>query len=306
MMIRLICLASAVVELEAEHPHVAALLEQVAAHRVLDAVGLLEDLLEHEVLEAAALDRLQVPLDLVDRLVDPARREGADPVPLRGEHRHLAVVEVDHLPGVLDDRRLVGGDEELAVADAEDDRRAVARGHQHVGLVGRDDGDAVGTVDVAQRGGDGLLEVALVELADQVRQDLGVGVGGELVPPADECLAQVGGVLDDAVVDQRNATRLVDVRMGVGRGGRAVGGPAGVADAQPPVGHAAIELLGEHPQLPSGLAQREAVAVDHGDAGGVIAAVLHPPQSLHQDRRGLLRSHITHDATHAMLLLCAA
>ena len=37
--------------------------------------------------------------------------------------------------------------------------------------------DAVGAVDVAQRRGDRLLEVALVQLADQVRQHLGVGLG---------------------------------------------------------------------------------------------------------------------------------
>ncbi len=73
MITRLTRLTLLVGHLEAVDAHVAGFFQQVAAHGVLDAVGLLEDLLEHEVLEPAALDGGEVPVDLVDRLVDVAR-----------------------------------------------------------------------------------------------------------------------------------------------------------------------------------------------------------------------------------------
>ena len=50
------------------------LVEQTAAHRVLDRLRLLEDLLEHEVREAAALDLLEIPVDLADLLLHARSR----------------------------------------------------------------------------------------------------------------------------------------------------------------------------------------------------------------------------------------
>ena len=46
--------------------------------------------------------------------------------PARRDDRHLLVAEEDDVARVAEDRRDVRGDEELAVAEADDDRRAVA------------------------------------------------------------------------------------------------------------------------------------------------------------------------------------
>ena len=155
----------------------------------------------------------------------------AHPVVVRGEHRHLAVVEIDDRAGVIEQRRLIGRDEVLALADAEHDRRAVARRDHRARFIRREHHDAVGAIDVAQCRGDRFLEIPLVQLTDQVRQHLGVGLGEKDVPAREQRLLDRVGVLDDAVVNQRDPARLVEVRMRVDRGRRAVRRPARVAHA---------------------------------------------------------------------------
>ena len=84
--------------------------------------------------------------------------EGGGAVAVGGDGGQLAVVEVDDLLGVAHERGDVGGDEHLALADAEDDRAAVAGHHEPVGLAGVDHGQAVGALDRAQRLAHGVLE----------------------------------------------------------------------------------------------------------------------------------------------------
>ena len=87
------------------------------------------------------------------------------------------------------------------------------------------------------------------------------------------------------------------MRVDVGR--RAVGRPAGVADAG-----LAGEALGQ-PGLqvahPAGLLVHAAVPAsgEHGDAGRVVAAVLQPGQALEQERGGLLPADVSDDSAHA-------
>ena len=67
--------------------------------------------------------------------------------------------------------------------------------------------------------------------ADQMREHFGVGAGLELVPGLEQALLELIVVLDDAVVNDGDLAGLVEVRMGVFVGRRAVGGPARVGDA---------------------------------------------------------------------------
>ncbi len=67
---------------------------------------------------------------------------------------------------------------------------------------------------------------------DEVGDGLGVGLGDEHVVVGLEAGAQVGEVLDDPVVHQRDPVGVAGVRVGVDVVGRAVGGPAGVPDAR--------------------------------------------------------------------------
>jgi hypothetical protein len=277
--------------------------QQVATKRVLQALRLLEDLLQHEVIEAIPLDRRQVPLDLVDRLVDEVRLEVPDAIAVTAQHRELAIVEVHHRAGVLQQRRRIGGDEELALAHAHEQRGSLAGRHQYARLVGRDECKAVRAVDVAQGRCDRFLEVARIELAHQVREHLGVGLRLEDVTPALERLPDVSGVLDDAVMDDRDPARLVGVRMRIRRGGRAVRGPAGVADTQRAGGRGTLQPLLEHAQLARRLHHLDTVTIHDREAGRVVAAVLHAAQSVDDQARRLAGADIPYDATHRSLLV---
>ena len=76
----------------------------------------------------------------------------------------LSVVQIDDRACVGEDRRGVGRDEILVVADRHEERRAEPRRHDRVGLAGRDDGDAVRALDLCEPAGDGLNQRASLEV----------------------------------------------------------------------------------------------------------------------------------------------
>ncbi len=77
----------------------------------------------------------------------------------------------------------------------------------------------------------GSFRVGL-HLLDEVGDDLGVGFGDKLVALGGEFALQVEVILHDAVVDDDDAAGAVAMGMGILFSGAAVGGPAGVADAE--------------------------------------------------------------------------
>ena len=79
-----------------------------ASQRLRDRFRLLVDFLQHEMGVSAAFRLLEIPFDLVDRLVDPGQGLHAHDVAARGvKHGHLAVIQVQHAPGVRENRRRV-------------------------------------------------------------------------------------------------------------------------------------------------------------------------------------------------------
>jgi hypothetical protein len=135
-----------------------------------------------------------------------------------------------------------------------------------------------------------------------VGQHLGVGVGGEGHPVGGQAPAQLGGVLDDAVVDHRHVARRVDVGVGVGVGRLAVGRPAGVADAGGG-GQAPGKGGGQVGHPPGPLVDLQPGPAEEGDAGRVVAPVLQSLQALQEDGRGRLRADVADDPTHVSLLI---
>ncbi len=165
----------------------------------------------------------------------------------------LAVVEVHDLPGVSDQCGRVAGDVHLPVADAQDDRAPIAGDDDPIRMVSGGDRDAVRPLHLVECSEHCVLEGsvagagdgATVRVAcsvtggqrrdgpgDEMGEDLGVGLGGELDPVGLEDRTQGRGVVDDAVVYDRHPAVLAYVRVGVLRRGCAVGGPAGVSDAE--------------------------------------------------------------------------
>jgi hypothetical protein len=91
---------------------------------------------------------------------------------------------------------------------------------------------------------------ALLELVvDQVGDDLAVGLRLEGAALGLHLLAQGPEILDDAVVDERDAAD--DVRVGVADGRRAVGRPARMGDPDRPGERIGGELAARLSSLPS-------------------------------------------------------
>ena len=91
--------------------------------------------------------------------------------------------------------------------------------------------------------------------------------------------------------------------VGIAIGGTTVGRPPSVANA----GGGVWKRIGAQQgfqidQFAGLLADLKFAIGDHRDTRGVIAAVLHAPQSGHDYLKGLLLAYITHDSAHALSL----
>jgi hypothetical protein len=133
----------------------------------------------------------------------------------------------------------------------------------------------------------------------EVGDGLGVGLGHELVASGLELRAQLGEVLDDAVVHHGDPAVAVEVRMGVDVVGSAVRGPPGVPDAGVRLRHGLVgEELVEIGELAGLLRGDHPVTVDQRDAGGVVAAVLEASQAAHDHVESRAMAHVADDSAH--------
>src|SRR2546430_205221 len=149
-----------------------------------------------------------------------------------------------------------------------------------------------------QRGDHALLERIAGGVIDEVGQCFGVGLRDEPMPRGLERDAQRVGVFHDAVVHQRHPGVAVAVRVRVALGGNPVGGPARVRDPARAEHRLALQMLGEPLHAPRELDDRHAGAVLDRNAGGVVAAILQPAETVHEYGRGLAPPHVSDDATH--------
>ena len=111
------------------------------------------------------------------------------------------------------------------------------------------------------------------------------------------------GVVDDAVVDHRDAARLVGVRVGVGVGRRAVGGPPRVPDAGR-AGEALGQRLGQVAHPAGLLGHLDPATAQDRDPRRVVAAVLEAREPLEHDGSGVLAADVADDSTHLLGLPC--
>ena len=249
-------------------------------------------------LVATAVELLDAPVHVIRALTGWCCVELERLVSVGPQHGHLTVIEVDHLGRVVDHCGDIRADEHLLVADPDDHRRAVAGDDDAIRLRGIDHGEPVGALDAGEREPHRIFQVLARRPppCDQVGEHLGVSVTGEDHAIGFECGPQLHRVLDDAVVHERDRSRHMRVRVHVIR--RTVGRPAGVADADL-AGQALRQRRLERPQLALLLAHPQFASVrDDGDPRGVVAAVLDPSQSFHEDRDAVPRSDRSDDAAH--------
>jgi hypothetical protein len=153
----------------------------------------------------------------------------------------------------------------------------------------------------ARAGSAASSDLCRVVESDEVARDLGVGLGLEADALGLELALDRGVVLDHSVVDQADTAVRAQMRVGVGVRHAAVGGPAGVADAELGVGLVGAGEAG-HFLHPSGLFQhREAAVLPQAHPGRVVAAVLKAFQAVDQDTTRALRPDVANDSTHKRL-----
>jgi hypothetical protein len=199
--------------------------------RIGERAGLLVDLFLHVMPVGSELDRGVLHLGEVHlalgRLAVRVRHAPATGTDLGA----VAVLEIHHAPGDLQQRRDVGGGEVLAFAETEEERRAAPGHHHGFGVAGRHEGERERALQLRHRSrGRGEERVAgLAVFGDEMRHDLRIGLGNERIARLLQALADCLVVLNDAVVDQGQLAR--HVRMCVALGRRTVGGPARVGYA---------------------------------------------------------------------------
>ncbi len=294
-----------------------AVLVEAAEQRALHGGRILMDLLVHEGVPTALFRGGRVPVHRVGlRMLDDVAHEVGDDHLVGGHHHRLVLVDLHRALRVRHERRDVGAEEVLTVAKTDHQRRIMTRADHDVGLaaIGGENGERA--LQHARQAADGLEQVRLAgllddlvaDLAEQLRRDLGIGVGREAVAFGLQVETQLGGVFDDAVVDDGDLAVTGGVRMRVHIVRHAIGGPTGMADAHRGHRHrVAFHVLDEVGETSGLLAHGHMVHARRGqrDAGRIIAAVLQTAQTLkaHLQRlaaRGLHFSCISNNSTHSL------
>ena len=153
------------------------------------------------------LGALVVPVEL-DRLVLDGLPSACWKRRAFGPQRDdLAVARELHGARLAQERGRVRREEHLVRADPDDERHLVARADEEARVVVMDDDEREVALELVEREPHRLDEIAFVVALDEVRDGLGVGLGGERVPVGDEARRELAVVLDDAVQDDRELRR---------------------------------------------------------------------------------------------------
>ncbi len=171
--------------------------------------------------------------------------------------------------------------------------------------------ERVVAAQLGERGPHGSDQVTLVVTRDEVRDDLGVGLGGEDAAALQQFLLERHVVLDDPVDDDVDPIGGVEVRMGVLLAYPAVRSPARVPDADGgggvgdghggaavACGRAGRELGLELVEVAHRAHRLDVIADDQRDAGAVVAPVLQPSQAGEDELLGRALSDVANDAAH--------
>ena len=272
--------------------------------RIAHDARLLVDLLEHKVGIAALFGHIQIPIDVGDLGLDDIAGLVGVLDARRRKLGKLTVLEHHDIAGGIDERDDIGGDIGAGLARADHDRGILAGHGDYAGLVGAHGGQAVGAYHVgASLAHRGHQVVRLgIGLFDQMREYLRIGLALKVMAAALQLFAQLGEVLDDAVVDDGDTTVAAGVGVSVNDGGLAVGGPTGVADTAGSVavdiGKLALQARDLTHAADDIEVRRGALAHLERDARGVIAAILHTLEARDQDVLCNIRAGVADNSAH--------
>ena len=132
---------------------------------------------------------------------------------------------------------------------------------------------------------------------DQMRDQLGIRIRLDLGTTAFEGGPKLAVVLDDPVMHDHDATRAMG--MGISLRGLTVGCPTGVADTEMSLQGLLAQRAFEVDQLALRAANFENAALEDGNTGGVIAAILETAKAINKHiNRLMLKPNISNNPTH--------
>src|SRR5262245_43185657 len=121
-------------------------------------------------------------------------------------------------------------------------------------------------------------------LLHQVCDDLGVGLGRELVALFDELLLQGKVVLNDAVVHDDDPSGAIAVRVSVLLRRTTMCGPPGMPYAIRALERLLPDSLFQVPQLAFRPTDVHSLTVDHGNTGRIVATIFQTTQAIDDHR----------------------
>ena len=275
-----------------------------AEQRVGDRLRLLEDLLAHEPVVAVLLGGREVPVDVVaacPRPATPSKPVTSTPSrvivttwswPSSIASRVCSMNAATSEPRKFSPSPSPTTSGELRRAATTRDGSCGVDGDQREGALA-----AAGRPAASRRSGrrrasssrSSRWAATSVSVSERSSMPVGLELG-----------AQLGEVLDDPVVHERDPVVPAEVRVGVAVGRRRRGWPSGCARCRSSTAAAGARRAPSRGWRACRPACRSMIApsCDQRDAGGVVAAVLQPAQPLDHDVLRLLLADVPHDSAH--------
>ena len=246
----------------------------------------------------------RVPFHLTRRASDFGTVELHQPNCAGGDLGQFAVFQHHRAARVFENRGNIRRDKILAVTESQHHRRRGLGGDQLAGFGFRqhDDGERTADAHDGLAHSLGQAETGFELLLDQMRDQLGIGFGAELVAAREQLGAQIDEVLDDAVVNDGDRAGFVRMRIFLGRA--AVRRPSRVPDSDMALQRRVGQQVAQIFELALGAANFELAAIDDSrDAGRVVAAILEAAEPAEQDWVGLARPDVSDYSAHDRSLL---
>ena len=203
-----------------------------STHTVGQTFGLLEDFLQHEVGITTLLNLAEVDVYLLDsQLLLLAQDTDYFQFLTQTNNGNVAILQIDHLISIFDDRTGITTQEELTVANANHQRTLLAGSDNLAGITLVDNGNGISTDDLIEGYLNGLQQRELLlhhDILHQLHQHLGIGIRLEMDAFLDKLRLDVGIVLNDAIVDNSQVMTFRIVRMRITARGLTMCCPASV------------------------------------------------------------------------------
>ena len=248
---------------------------------------------------AALFRRLHIPQDAGNLLPDFLTGTVKYLDGFAGEFREFTVFQINHVAGVVHQRRHIGSEIVLPDAHPQDQRAGFPDCVNPARFFRTDDAQRVGTLQTVRRLQQRLPHVAPVIHFYQMDDDFRVGFTFKMVAVTNQFVPQLHIVFDDAVVYHRKTTVIAQMGVCVFFRRRPVGSPTGVTDPCRP-GHACPVpgFLAQIRDAPRHLAHCNLLSVHDSNACRIIAPVFQLFQAVQQERRGALRTGKSNNSTH--------